>query len=67
MLRLAFDLERGVIQTRVGGDAELLRLASNASLLRPASKVSMLLGTRGPRFSCDLRVEVRLASITCPW
>ena len=64
MLRLTLDLERGVTQTRVGRNAELLRLASKTSLLRPASEVSMLLEMRGPRFSSkrDLHVEVRLAS-----
>jgi len=64
VLKLEFDLKRGVIQTHVGWDAELLTLASNAGLLRPASEVSILLGTRGPHFSSkrDLRVEVRLTS-----
>jgi len=63
-LRLTLDLKRGVTQTRVGRDAELLRLASNAGLLRPASEVSVLFEMRGPRFSskCDLRVEVIFAS-----
>jgi len=57
-------MERGVTQTRVGWDVELLRLASNSGLLRPASEVSVLLGTRGPHFSVkrDLHVEVRFAS-----
>ena len=64
MLRPALDTERGVTQTRVRWDAEILRLASNAGLFRPASEVSVLLGTRGPRFNLkrDLRVEVRFAS-----
>ena len=64
MLRLALDLERGVTQTRVGRDVELLRFALNTGLLRPASEVSMLLEMRGPRFSSkrDLHVEVTLAS-----
>ena len=64
MLRLALDLERELTQTRVDRDAELLRLASNVGLLRPASEVSILLGTRGPRFSSkrDLCVEARLTS-----
>ena len=61
MFRFVLDQERQVTQTRVGQDAELLRLASNAVLLRLVSEVSMLLGTRGPHFSleCDLSVEVR--------
>ena len=59
MVRLAVDLEHGITQTRVGRDAESLRLASNVGLLRPTSEVSVLLGTRGPRFSlkCDLKVR----------
>jgi len=61
LLRPALDMERGVTQTRVGCDAELLRLVSNAGLLRPAF---VLLRTRGPHFSLkhDLHVEVRFAS-----
>ena len=64
MLRHALDLERGVTQTHVGQDAELLKLALNVGLLRPASKVSILLGMRDTRFSSkrDLRVEVMLVS-----
>ena len=64
MLRLALGLERGVTQTRVGRNAELLGLASDADLLRLASEVSTLLEMRGPRLSSkrNLRVEMRLAS-----
>ena len=64
MLRLALDLEHGITQTRVGRDTELFRRASNTDLLKPASEISMLLGTRGPRFSLkfDLRVKVSFAS-----
>jgi len=64
LLRLAPDLKHRVTQTRVGRDAELLRLESNAGFLMPVSEVSMLLVMRGLRFSSkrDLRVEMRLAS-----
>ena len=53
-------MRRGVLQTRIGWDAELLKLALNAGLLRPASEVSMFLGTRGPRFS--RRIKIGLTS-----
>ena len=57
-------VRRGVPQTRIGRDIELLRLAQNAGLLMPASEVSVLLWTRGPRFSLKraLLVEVRFTS-----
>ena len=64
MLRPALNMECEFTQTRVGWDAELLKLASNAGLLSPASEIFMLLGTRGSRFSSkrDFRVEVRFVS-----
>ena len=64
LLRSALDMERGITQTRVGRDTELLRPALNAGLLMPAFEVFMLLWTRGPHFSLkrDLHVEVRFAS-----
>ena len=56
-------MRRGVPQTRIGWDAELLRLVLNASSLRPVFAVSVLLWTQGLRYSLkrDLRVGVRFA------
>ena len=53
---------RGVPQTFVGWDTELLRFTLNAGLLRPASEVFVLLWMPGPCFSLkrEVRVEVRI-------
>jgi len=69
LFRFALDLEHEVTQTRVGRDAELLKLTSNAGLLRPASEVSILLGIRGYVSVQDVIFALKWGSrlMTYPW